>query len=650
MKKLFQKFLLLLRGHLDFSRRSLLVRGALLAACCAFLAGYVYLFGQLYSRPGAGEYFLPQPTGESPAVRQGMTLQQEFTFPCDRVWGLYLSFEPEQPGFSTLYLVTLQDETGETILVNDFTTTNGSPANLLIAPLLQMQGQRCTLSVTISRTSMENAARFALMEPNGFAPAARLDGEELPGALALQFNLAPTGGAATFVVVLVLAFILFALILLLSGRQPALNTLVFLCGLGAFVAVLNPLGDVPDEAAHVARAETLSQGRVFCASDTVYPSDQALRGIISMGGSGGNSFARFSDAHLYAVRMGSQGVQPQTAGTAGNYFFGGYLGGALALALGRQLQLPVMTTLYLGRVLNLFGYAALCTAAVALAPGFKRTLSLVACLPTSVFLAASFSPDGATIGLVLLTVSAFLRLRAAAPGSLTPKKTGLWVALALLAALTRISYLCLLLLLLTLPAPLYRRARDKRLALVQLAGGVALAMAWLALSGLRGLRPVGGASTAGQLAFLLRGPEGLRALLGSMLGEVQQLYAGLFSLGWGSYSIAYLGLALPFACLWSAGSEQPLAVTGRISPRPALALCGLIWFLTYLGMYLTANPVGSASVLGVQGRYFIELLALTPLVLGGYARGRGCRTFTHTALALAGGCCLLGAVIVQHYL
>lgn len=640
-----------IKEHFDFSKQELLKKAALWLCACLLLLFYVSTFGRLYDRPAENEYYIPEISGTTEPLKEGSVLSQTFVAPCDKLRALYLSFDASETAYSVMYLVTLYDANGEMVMQNDFKTAEAtSPVNILLSPLQGMEGNTYTLELKVVRTMEHAAARFVTMQSTDFAQNAVLDGQPLNAPLALQFNTQPNGQLATYKIVAVLAACLFAGILFFSGKKPVLNTVVMIVGIGLFVAVLNPLGDVPDEHAHALRAQTLAQGKVFCYSDTLFDADANLETIMTMGGQSKNTFARFSDAQLYALPAGQESVE-SVAGTAGNYFFAGYLASALGVKIGTAAGLSAMKCLYLARILNVLYYAALCGLAVAISPGYKRVLSFLACFPNSIFLAASFSPDGITIALGLISIALFLRLREKAAGKVQLWEPAVWLAVTGSMALTRIPYLCLLPLILLLPKTAYANKHGKRWVWLQLGVAIGVAGLWTMLSGLRGLRVIGGADAGAQLHFLLTNfGAGVNAVLGTMLLEIYTLYKGFFSLGWNTYDIAWLGLLLPFVLMWLMQTEKPLAVSSRASAKPFLAVAFCVWCATYLGMYITSNVVGAPSVTGIQGRYFIELLMLTPALLAPFACEKKSWRYADTAAALLMNTVLISAILVAHYL
>lgn len=310
-----------------------------------------------------------------------------------------------------------------------------------------------------------------------------------------------------------------------------------------------------------------------------------------------------------------------------------------------------MVCLYLCRILNVIYYAILCGAAVALAPRFRHIFSFVACLPMCLFVAASFNPDGITIGLVLLSIAVIIRLTQSENGKVELWHIAIWTALTTCAALTRIAYLGLLGLVFLIPVACYRKPNTRRWVWLQLFIAVCVARLWTYFSGLQGLRAIDGANAGHQLVFLAQNfPKGMQILFSSLINEIYILFQGMFLLGWQTYNISWIGVLIPLMLMQLAKSEQPLKIPLRHGFRTAIGVAILVYFVTYLGMYVTSNIVGTPIILGVQGRYFLELFALTPLFFASFAREKKIWRYTYAAYSCFLFSVIDATMIVRHYL
>ncbi len=612
----------LLKKHIDFNRNDLLKKIIVLIVSAILLYVFVQSFGKIYARPQDGEFFVPQVSSESILLEEESVLIQKFISPVNNLQSLYLYFDASETMFSTMYLVTIFDSNGEFVAQNDFKTDQvSSPVNVLLAPIKLIKGEEYTMEIKLVRTTDNSAAKFIFMQDTAGFENAVLDGANLNSSLAVQVNNEPLNQVSTYIVVLIFAFLSIAAILFLSGKNIVANTFLFIIIVGVFISVLNPIGDVPDEYAHALRAQGIAQGKIFSYSDTIISSDVNIANIMTMGSQQSNTFARFSDAHLYDIKTGETFVDT-TAGTAGNYFFAGYIATALGVKIGTLFSLPVMITVYLSRFLNVICYALLGATCVSLAPSFKKLFSFIACFPLTIFLSASFSPDAITVGLGLISVAYFMKLRDKESGTVKWKETAVWFVITSVMASIRVPYIVMLCLILFLPKNAYKHHKGKLQTAMQFLCAVGVVVLWSYFSGLKGLRVANGSDAGAQIQFLLSNfYEAINIVIGTIFNEIYILVQGFFYLGWNTYNFSWMIIFLPFLLMHIAQSEVPNGKTQKPTHYIYL-ITVLVVLATYIGMYVTSNAVGIPFVLGIQGRYFLALLSLLPLALSQFAKGK----------------------------
>ncbi len=637
-------------NHFDFTAKTMLIKVVLAVIFVLFAVGYVFIFGKVWERPAPGDFYLPTADGYTDAVHEGMVLTQEFTSPVDNMRGLFLHFDEREAEGSVMYVVTLLDENEETVFINDFNTySDDSPVNILDVPLTGVKDKAFTLHIEVSRTDMDSAVTFSSASDSAFNTAL-INGEEVGAPLALQFNIPTTNGTETYTFVLVLLSVMICVLIFLFGRNIPFNTAVFVLAVGAFVAVLNPLGDVPDEGAHVLRAESVAQGKLFFSAHEVFEADAGLGEFMAGGMQESSNLVKFSDAHLYEIKSGVATVE-SGGGTAGNYFFFGYLGSALGVLLGTTLELPAMLTYYLGRILNVAFYAMLCTLAVALTPGFKRLFFVLAGFPGIVFLAASFSPDAITYGVGLLSVALLLRMQQKEEGKISRKCTAVYVGVATLMAFLRMTYICFLPLVLLFKKERYAKNNGKLAVTIQIACGVSVLALWSVFSGISGLRDIGGMDAYGQLAYIFQNPlDAFYVVFNTISEELAMLYPNFFKLGWGTYDMSWFSVVFPVFVIAVASGETPLNRPSTIKSYQLLLVSLGVLLATYLGMYMTANAVGSRALEGVQGRYFISLLTLLPLYFSQKSTVLKHAKYMDLIAFLIASSVLLAELVTAHYL
>lgn len=607
-----------LKEHFSLTRREW--RAKAIAAACIFLlaVGMIYIFGQLYDRPGADEYLVYDATiGETPSIGEKDTLMQTFTSPFDTLRVISLSPVYADADVNVMYVVRLYAD-NELLFTNDFKTqeTTGK-FNICPTPVTDAKGKLFRIEITVGRTTEGKSIPFDLMPDTEGFDAAMVNGQALTSPLAVDLNTAPTGQAATYKVILVLLALALLAAAALLGKKPVWNTLVLVLIFGCFMAVLNPVGDSPDEMAHYLRAEALSQGRIFTGATVPLDADKSLYTLFNDASTEKNQFYKFSDAFMYPLRVGDGTAQTLT-GTSGNYIFFAYLASALGLRLARAMHLSAMVCVYLCRVLNVCVYAALAALAVHLAPHMKRTFAFMACFPFCVYLAASFNSDLVTFGLALVLSAWLYRLWCAPDGSVGLRELGIYALLAMMLALTKIPYIIFLPLVLLLPRARYRKKTYLWWSLGFLAAAGLVCLVWLALSGAAGLRPAEGANAGQQLHFILQHPARVvNTVLTAFFQDCLMLYQEWYTLGWLTYNFAWVGLFVPVVFFFLVTSE-PLEERSVLSTRAKTGMALLtaaVVPLTYLAMYISTMYVGASTIIGIQGRYVLPCMTMLPLLL-----------------------------------
>lgn len=87
----------------------------------------------------------------------------------------------------------------------------------------------------------------------------------------------------------------------------------------------------------------------------------------------------------------------------------GYIPSAVGLWLGRLLHVPFVVKYALGRVFNLLAYCLVSFFAIRIIPTKKVLISVLALIPTSIYMAANYSYDPWVISFALLAVALFVR-------------------------------------------------------------------------------------------------------------------------------------------------------------------------------------------------------------------------------------------------
>lgn len=286
--------------------------------------------------------------------------------------------------------------------------------------------------------------------------------------------------------------------------------------------------------------------------------------------------------------------------------------------LGRDGKLPALPVYYLIRLTGLFSYALLAWLAVRFIPCGKWLLAILAASPVAILQASTISADAISNGLALLFVGGTLAVTRR--NELRWKEWGWLTLLFFLLFFGKINNVPLAILPFLIIHPskfkmrfgyLFLLAAAAALFALEVAGWNALAYSKLHLAS-EGTDPLG------QVLFILQQPMEFLSILG------QTLRGGWFSylLDWiAIYGFAYWPVPAWTYYLYAAGLTAALLLDP--APVPGRTRLGLVsvFLLSYIGtytlLYITVNPVGSASIDGVQGRYFVTIMPLLFLGLAG---------------------------------
>lgn len=302
----------------------------------------------------------------------------------------------------------------------------------------------------------------------------------------------------------------------------------------------------------------------------------------------------------------------------------GYVGPALVLKAGGLLHIPFGILYKLGRLGNLYVYAAVLYFAIKKTPVGKAILAFLALMPEPMMLAGAYSYDP--------TVTAFLWLSFAGilEAALGGRKMD-WKAYALIVLTfvwgcrVKAVYAPLILLGLMIPAEKFRSKREMYLmkgGFIVICGLMMLSFILPVLIAPRDIGDTRGDSTSekGQMAYILGQPLAYAWVL------MCNLFRTLPSYVLGENSLGLLGHTGTMSFPWAlyAGSAAVILTAGQSSCGKRLSKKQKLWIfilcvgtavLVWTSMYIAFTRPGNTYIDGVQGRYYLPFLPLVWLVL-----------------------------------
>jgi hypothetical protein len=433
------------------------------------------------------------------------------------------------------------------------------------------------------------------------------------------------------------------------SAKPRIVGLFLLCALPAasVMAMLTPPGQVPDEPAHTARAAGLLHGAVVAVRKTFTDPQTGQQfvesGVKTDAGLFAASFGKIETANGQHVvtevdydAMRNQAPDhalvfasiPNTA----NYFPTAYILATLGMAVGLLFKASPFVCFMLARFAMVAAFLLLGSFAIWVTAYGEALLLAVLLMPMTLFLAGSLNEDGVLIGMACLSAAAFTRDPAR-----FPRLRVLGIFLLMLVLASKPPYLAMLALAL-IPlraAGFWRRAW-------QMVAGAVPALAWLAFVLKYVAVPFGqpayhpgplyagdahiwltATNPAANLHILLADPVRLLAMPWQMyvfwqvemyrgmvgiLGLLQVQFPGRYYMVW-SYALAAALLGLVFGQRRGTEARAAGLLDTVLVAAVGVFTCWCMAILLYTGW----TTVGSATIQGIQGRYFLIMLPFAAL-------------------------------------
>lgn len=451
-----------------------------------------------------------------------------------------------------------------------------------------------------------------------------------------------------------------------------------------FMAVWVPLNEAPDEWSGIVRADSLRRGQIVGAR---LPFVDALGHPVSQAGVRADwsllkaAFVFPPDAAMASRSMLPAVLERQRAipwdgrttlmmvANTAPYMPLLYAPGALGLAIGEGVGLGPYDAMRLGRVLTAICCALLGGAALWVAPRGHPVLLAALVMPMSLSLGASYNMDGMLIAVATFAAGCLLRAELGA-------KRWLWLSVLALAVLVAAKppYAPLVLAVIIPTRSDAGRLRDLAFRAGLAAVAVLPGLIWLVFITAQvatdflsaepyhpGILWQGGEDALfttidrrAQTEILLRHPmlalslpwNDLRGeggvLLRQMIGVLAQLSLALSEWAYRLWHVA-LPASVVAACLVA---SKPKVQSPSIGA--ALAWVGILASIAavVLSQYVSWTKVGAESVAGVQGRYFLPVLAFLPLALPRIACAGAALTLARRAAVTATAVAAVSAIFI----
>ncbi len=308
--------------------------------------------------------------------------------------------------------------------------------------------------------------------------------------------------------------------------------------------------------------------------------------------------------------------------TSAVYSFVQYIPQAIGIFITRIFTDKVLLLAYGGRIINMVFSIILIYFAIKKIPFGKKILLLLSFIPIAIEGFSSLSPDAMTISMAFFYIAYILSLAFSKENHIIDgKKIAILTVLSVIMAMCKIVYLPLILLLFIIPKEKFKN--EKKIKNIFIIGAIAvvLNLIWLMVAGIY-LSHFRERDSSIQVISILTNPiKYLQNCLYTVNLNGQEYIYSMFGgeLGWGE--LVQLNSIVPyilcFILIWITITDQTIKDKFKLYQKvwitiAAIAVVGLI----FTSLYVQWTTIGSDSVLGIQGRYFIPILPLVALLIG----------------------------------
>lgn len=392
--------------------------------------------------------------------------------------------------------------------------------------------------------------------------------------------------------------------------------------LGSLFVILLPPGQSPDEITHFRRIYGISDGVLIPTKE------------VNSVGAIGSSLPSNTDAinELQTLKHGVYTVvvdeldekngelKDQAYTSAALYNPICYIPQVLAALVGKLFGMSIMGMAYLMSIFNFILWAVLIYYAIKVIPKFKSIVAFIALLPITLQEATSISPDAITIGLSVFMVAYILYLAYGKVSKLEKKHYVILALCALVIGFCKIVYLPLILLMIVIPKEKFITTKRKWVFLGILFGVVAIInLIWLMVSSRYLVEYRDGVDSGAQLMGIIKNPLRYIVVMLSTVNVAGQEWVGnILGVTFGSFTfnlpqLLFL-IAFTFAILLFAQRDEALKL-GKYDKWCFIGVFVIIFVLILTSLYLQWTPQGASVVEGIQGRYFLPILLLLPVML-----------------------------------
>jgi uncharacterized membrane protein len=295
-----------------------------------------------------------------------------------------------------------------------------------------------------------------------------------------------------------------------------------------------------------------------------------------------------------------------------------YIPEVIGQIIGRGLHLPFFWTYKLGKLFNLIFYCAVFSLAIKKVRYGKVLVSLIGLIPTSLYMATSYSYDPWLISLSTLGYSYLIEaVQSRKIKKASTKELCIGLIVLTIGIIPKAIYLFLLLPALLLPKDCFNSVNQKKkVQFVTVICMITLLLSFMvpffasSASSAGDVRGGAGVNSSLQIQFILSQPfQYLKILLEFLNTYLSLNMANNYLVYYGYAGLGRLWISLLIVLVIIAVLDRSEELIAMMRIRiGVLVSCVLLVLLIPTALYISFTPVGSNSINGVQWRYLLPLL------------------------------------------
>lgn len=300
-----------------------------------------------------------------------------------------------------------------------------------------------------------------------------------------------------------------------------------------------------------------------------------------------------------------------------SYPFYSYIFSALGIWTAKTLGGSIIDMYILGRIFNLVIYSILISIAIKILPFKKNLFSIIAFMPMSLMLAASYSVDGLCIGVVFIFIAFCMKLYKE-DNPVTLKQFIILLALFLLMLTAKsMSYILVAIVALILPIIKTLKKNKKYLPIISILAIIMIIVMIFAVFYIKDTKLIadtrgGDTNTSKQLEILLTNPKHDIILAINQIKETLlnfNWYCNLHPSAFFTENSPYIMFTMMLYILYIAVTEDDHNFKLKNKIIMIISFLAVV-AMTSLAMYIAFTEVGQLHVAGYQTRYILPILPL----------------------------------------